>query len=177
MLALSRLEAGRLPAHVQEVRIPTLFEALKIEAREVCEQARLDVVWQAEDDLLSLHTDKGKLKIILTNLLSNALKFTPRGHITVRAQRHDIGVEFCVTDTGIGIPRDALAAIFEPFQQLKGESWNSQHGTGLGLHIVKRLVELLGGTVTVESEIGKGSTFRVWTPSRDAPSPRRETAR
>jgi PAS domain S-box-containing protein len=172
MLDLSRLEAGRLPVYVQEVRILTLFEELKIETREICEQAQLDVVWQAEGALPSLHTDKGKLKIIIKNLLGNALKFTPQGCIIVRAQHRDAGVEFCVTDTGIGIPQDALAVIFEPFQQVKGESWDSQHGTGLGLHIVKRLVELLGGTVAVESEVGKGSTFRVWAPSRDTPSSR-----
>jgi light-regulated signal transduction histidine kinase (bacteriophytochrome) len=79
-----------------------------------------------------------------------------------------------VVDTGVGIFREALAVIFEPFQQVKGEGWGSQHGTGLGLHIVKRLVELLDGTVVVESEVGKGSTFRVWTPSRDIPSQRTE---
>jgi PAS domain S-box-containing protein len=170
MLDLSRLEAGRLPVYMQEVRIPTLIEELKAETREICEQARLNVVWQAEDALLSLHTDRGKLKIIIKNLLGNALKFTPQGRITVQAQRRAAGVEFCVTDTGIGIPQDALAAIFEPFWQVEGETPGPQNGTGLGLHMVKRLVELLGGTVAVESEVGKGSTFRVWAPSSATPS-------
>jgi PAS domain S-box-containing protein len=177
MLDLSRLDAGRLPVYVQEVRIPTLFEELKTETQEICEQARLEVEWRAEDPLLSLHTDRGKLKIILKNLLSNALKFTPQGCVIVRAQRREAGVEFCVTDTGIGIPQDALAVIFEPFQQVEAEDWGSQRGTGLGLHIVKRLVELLGGTVAVESEVGQGSTFRLWAPSSDTPSSRIETAR
>jgi signal transduction histidine kinase len=169
MLDLSRLEAGRLPVHVQEVRIPTLLEELKMETREICEQARLDVMWQAEDVRLSLHTDREKLKIIIKNLLGNAVKFTPQGRITVQAQPREGGVEFCVTDTGIGIPRDALATIFEPFRQVEGNGQGSQYGTGLGLHIVERLVELLGGTVTVESVIGKGSTFRVWTPMLSLP--------
>jgi PAS domain S-box-containing protein len=170
MLDLSRLEAGRLPVHVQEVRIPTLLEELRMETQEICEQARLEVVWQAEDTFPSLYTDKGKLKVVVKNLLSNALKFTSQGRITIQARPRDGGVEFCVTDTGIGIPRDALALVFEPFQQVEGEGWSAQHGTGLGLHIVKRLVELLGGTVTVESEVRQGSTFRVWVPSRDTPA-------
>jgi signal transduction histidine kinase len=176
ILDLSRLEAGRLPVQVQEVRIPTLLEELKAETREICEQARLDVVWQAEKTLPPLHTDGGNLKIILKNLLGNALKFTPRGRITVQAQQSGGGVEFCVTDTGIGIPQDALTVIFEPFRQVEGNSQGSQHGTGLGLHIVKRLVELLGGTVAVESEVGQGSTFRVWVPSGAPPSSRQVTA-
>jgi PAS domain S-box-containing protein len=165
MLDLSRLEAGRLPVHIQEVRIPTLLEELKADTREICERARLEVVWQTEDPPPSLHTDRGKLKVIIKNLLGNAVKFTPQGRIIVQARSREGGVEFCVTDTGIGIPQDALAMIFGPFRQVQEEGWGSQHGTGLGLHIVKRLVELLGGTVAVESVIGKGSTFRVWTPT------------
>jgi signal transduction histidine kinase len=123
----------------------------------------VDIVWQGEQTLVPLYTDLEKLKIVIKNLLGNALKFTSQGRIIVQAQRRDAGVEFCVIDTGVGIPQDALAVIFEPFQQVEGK--NSQRETGLGLHIVKRLVELLGGTVAVESEVGQGSTFRVWMPS------------
>ncbi len=167
MLDLSRLEAGRLSVYVQEVKIPPLFEVLKIETQEICEQAQLDVMWQVEDTLLSLHTDREKLKTIIKNLLGNALKFTPQGRITVQARARKDGIEFCVVDTGIGMPEHTLTTIFEPFRQIDGNDRGAQRGTGLGLHIVKRLVELLGGTVEVESEVGMGSTFHVWLPNAE----------
>jgi signal transduction histidine kinase len=107
--------------------------------------------------------------MVLKNLLGNAVKFTERGSITVTARSREEGVEISVTDTGIGIPRKALAVIFEPFRQVHDSSTKQNKGTGLGLHIVKRLLELLGGSIGVESEVGRGSTFRVWMPSLSEP--------
>ena len=162
VLDLSRLEAGRLPVEVREVRIPKLLEELQAETQGLRERASLEFVWQVEGELPPTHTDPGKLKVVVKNLIGNAVKFTKAGSITVAAHSHNGGVEISVTDTGIGIPPEALALIFEPFHQV--DNSGQQGGTGLGLYIVKRLLELLGGTVRVESEVGRGSTFRVWVP-------------
>jgi signal transduction histidine kinase len=164
MLDLSRLEAGRLPVDVHEVTIPSLLKELADETQELREKSAPEVVWRIKGTLPTLYTDRGKLKIVIRNLLSNAVKFTPQGRITVQVQRRDGGVELSVTDTGMGIPQDALVMIFEPFRQVAREGLSFQQGTGLGLHIVKQLVELLGGTVAVESEVGTGSRFCLWVP-------------
>ncbi len=162
VLDLSRLEAGRLPVEVREVQVPELLEELKAETQEVRERASLEFVWQVEGELPPLQTDPGKVKVVVKNLIGNAVKFTKAGSITVAAHNHDGGVEISVTDTGVGISQEAIELIFEPFHQV--DNSGQLGGTGLGLHIVKRLLELLGGTVTVESEVGRGSTFRVWVP-------------
>jgi signal transduction histidine kinase len=164
VLAVSRLEAGRLPIEVQAVELGTLLEEVKAETQGVQEQSGLAFVWKVEGELPLLHTDAGKLKVVLKNLIGNAGKFTKEGGITIEIQGGLRGIAIKVIDTGIGIPAEARGLIFEPFRQAESSITRSQGGTGLGLHIVKRLLELLGGTVTVESEVGRGSTFRVWVP-------------
>jgi signal transduction histidine kinase len=104
--------------------------------------------------------------VVLKNLLSNAIKFTTEGSVRINARAHASGVEISVTDTGIGIPREAQSFIFEPFRQVDSSDTRRYSGSGLGLHIVKRLLDLLGGTIMVESSVGHGSTFRVWLPFR-----------
>ena len=164
VLDLNRLEAGRLPVDVKEVRAAQLLGELKAEMQGLCEQSGLAHVWQGAPGLPLLYTDPGKLKVVLKNLVSNAVKFTKEGSVTVEAQMQRGGVEFRVRDTGIGIPADALSFIFEPFRQVDSSDTRLYSGSGLGLHIVQRLLGLLGGTITVESVVGQGSTFRVWLP-------------
>jgi signal transduction histidine kinase len=101
---------------------------------------------------------------VLKNLIGNAVKFTEKGSITIQADSREGGVEISVSDTGIGIPPDARSRIFEPFYQGDSSSTRLFGGAGFGLYIVKRLLELLEGTVTVDSEVGQGSTFRIWIP-------------
>ncbi len=164
VLDLNRLEAGRLPVDVQEVAIPKFVAELQAELQGLCDQSGLACLWSVAPGLPVVHTDAGKLKVILKNLVSNAVKFTQEGSITLAATERHGGVEFRVTDTGIGIPAEAHASIFEPFRQLDGSDTRRYGGSGLGLHIVRRLLEVLGGHITVESTVGQGSTFRVWLP-------------
>jgi PAS domain S-box-containing protein len=172
VLDVSRLEAGRLPVEVQRVEIPALLEEIKAETQGIQERVDLEFSWKVEGGLPSLHTDPGKLKIVLKNLIGNAMKFTKEGRITVEAQGSVGGVEIKVVDTGMGIPSESLGLIFEPFRQVDTIAKGQAEGTGLGLHIVKRLLELLGGTVTVESQVGYGSTFCVWMPKESSASPK-----
>ena len=150
---------------VTEVRMPELLTEIQTDTLGLQEQSSLAFTWRADAALPVLRTDRGKLKVVIKNLLGNAVKFTPAGSITVAAQRRRGGVEISVTDTGVGIPPEGKAAIFEPFHQLDNSTTRKYEGTGLGLHIVKRLLELLQGTIEVESEVGRGSTFRVWIPT------------
>ena len=164
ILDVSRLEAGRLPMEIQRVEVPTLLEEIKAETEAERERVDLIYTWTMQGELPPLYTDPSKLKIVLKNLIRNAVKFTEEGSVTVEAQGLCGGVEVSVSDTGIGIPAEALELIFEPFRQV-GLTLSERRGIGLGLHIVKRLLALLGGTIRVESKLGAGSTFRVWVPS------------
>lgn len=164
VLDLQRLETARLPVEIQAVYVPDFLAALETETHSLRAQTELAFVWRMEEPLPIVYTDPPKLKVVLKNLLGNAVKFTPQGQITLVVRRRDEGVEFRVTDTGVGIPQDALSRIFEAFQQVEGSQQQNANGVGLGLYIVKRLLELLQGRVMVESEVGQGSTFRVWIP-------------
>ena len=169
-LDVSRLEAGRLPMEIQRVEVPTLLEEIKAETEAERERVDLIYTWTLQGELPPLYTDPSKLKIVLKNLIRNAVKFTEEGSVTVEAQGLCGGVEVSVSDTGIGIPAEALELIFEPFRQV-GLTLSERRGIGLGLHIVKRLLALLGGTIRVESKLGAGSTFRVWVPREHSISP------
>jgi PAS domain S-box-containing protein len=166
VLDLNRLERGRLGVECAPVALATLFADVQAETQWLRDHSGLAFVWDIQPPQLALTTDAGKLKVVVKNLVSNAIKYTRAGSVQVTACERAGGVEIRVADTGIGIPAAQREAIFEAFYQLDPLG---APGVGLGLYIVRRLVALLQGTITVESEEGRGSTFRVWVPALPPP--------
>ena len=163
-LEVSRLERGRVPIDVQQASLADVLAEVDAETRDLQEKAGVPVVLELPPGDVELRTDRSKLKVVVKNLVGNALKFTERGCVTVRAARKDGRVVIEVADTGIGIAPADQAVVFQAFRQVKSSAARSQSGVGLGLFIVARFVELLRGTVTLESAVGTGSTFRVELP-------------
>ena len=171
ILDISRIEAGRLPVHVSRFSLAQLVNEVVAEVRPISERAQLQVHCELEPRLPDLHSDRPKVKQILLNLVTNAIKFTPKGSVTVSARRREKGtVELSVTDTGIGVSEKDQVRIFEDFQQADNSPAREYGGVGLGLAIVQRLAHMLDATIDLKSKVGKGSTFTVLLPTR---SPRR----
>ncbi|HEX2281945.1 MAG TPA: PAS domain S-box protein [Thermomicrobiales bacterium] len=165
LLDLARIEAGRLDLAIRAVDIG---EAITRVHRMVSVQAAakgIDSAVAVEPDLPLIAADPDRLIQILLNLVGNAVKFTEQGHVLSTVRRADDGVEVRVTDTGIGIAPEAQIAIFDEFRQADASTTRRFGGTGLGLAIAKRLVEMQGGTLTVQSAVGVGSTFTLWLPA------------
>ena len=167
-LDMSRLQAGQLPLDLREFQLGELLQEIETETRDLPRHPDVRLEWHPLPSPQPLYSDPSKIKVVVKNLLGNAVKFTSRGAIAVRAQAAAGGVEIRVDDTGPGIAPELLPVIFEPFRQAAGDH---QGGVGLGLYIVRRLLTELGGSIDVESVFGRGSTFRMWIPLR-APATR-----
>ena len=165
-LDLSRLEAGQMPVEIQETRVADLIRSLQADLCEQQSKPNVQWIWDVEKALPLIRSDPLKLKVVLKNLLMNASKFTDRGSVTVSVHRQGDGVGVDVADTGIGIAPEILPIIFDPFRQGDGSMTRRHGGVGLGLYIARRLLQLLGGTISVDSEVGVGSTFHVGIPAR-----------
>lgn len=168
ILDISKIEAGRMDLICSEYEMDAFLSGIEMTIRPMLREAGLDFTIEKEPDIDVHSTDENKLKQILLNLLSNAIKFTPKGSIVLRVGHtkfHDV-LEFAVIDTGIGIDNGNFDTIFDPFRQIDGSTTRKYGGTGLGLAITKKLVELLGGRIWVESEIGRGSAFHFILPAQ-----------
>jgi signal transduction histidine kinase len=164
LLDLSKIEAGRMEVSAARFDLGDLVRSSVATIEPMLKADRVRVVTEIDPALPPITTDRDKLKQILLNLLSNAAKFTDEGVIRVSAWRAGDTLLLAVADTGIGMSPEALGYIFEEFRQVDMSSTRRHGGTGLGLTIARRLARLLGGEVTVESDLGKGSTFTITLP-------------
>ncbi|MEK7852058.1 MAG: ATP-binding protein, partial [Deltaproteobacteria bacterium] len=165
ILDLSKIESGKMDIHIEEFGIADLVDDARATVTPLISQKGLNTAFTWDEDIPVIRSDRNKIKQVLLNLLSNAVKFTPNGgSITIGARRKDGSIELSVADTGIGIARENLDKIFDEFRQVDGSSTREYGGTGLGLAITKRLMNLLGGGISVESKLGKGSTFTINIP-------------
>jgi signal transduction histidine kinase len=163
ILQVGGIEAGKVRANCENVNMLDFLVELK-SGYEILSKTDVSLHWDLPSKLPMAWTDGGKLKHILQNLINNAIKFTENGRVTVSARCVSEVIEFQVTDTGIGMPQDMLPSIFQMFRQLDSSNTRSYGGSGVGLYIVKKFVDLLGGKIEVESVLGQGSTFTVTLP-------------
>lgn len=165
-LDISRMDAGALPVNLVPVNVRLLLDEVGAQVPAALIKPGVRLTFHADPEVGEVESDHPKLKMAVRNLVHNALKFTERGAVTVRAFTEDEGATLVimVTDTGIGISDEGRAIIFEMFRQVDGSDRRRHDGVGLGLYIVQRLMTLLGGMIDVESELGRGSCFRIRLP-------------
>ncbi len=167
LLDLAKVEAGRVEISPAWFEMVDLFSALRGMFKPILSSPDVMLVFEPPENAERLYNDDKKLSQILRNYIANALKFTSKGEVRVMAKQNgDDTVTFAVADTGIGIAKELQHAIFHDFAQIDSPIQKRLRGTGLGLSLSKRLAELLGGTVALDSELGRGSTFYVTVPLR-----------
>jgi signal transduction histidine kinase/CheY-like chemotaxis protein len=166
LLDLAKVEAGKIVVRPVEFEVATLFGTLRGMLRPLLLNTSVNLVFEEPEGLPPLCTDDGKVSQILRNFISNALKFTEEGEVRVSARLAPDGrnIVFSVADTGIGIAPEHQSVIFQEFAQIENSMQRKVRGTGLGLPLSRKLAELLGGSVAVESELRRGSTFSLTVP-------------
>jgi PAS domain S-box-containing protein len=171
ILDLAKIEAGKMTLEISDVVVPALLEDVKKNNASLLANKNVQMAVSTDENLPTLTCDQGRLYQILNNLVSNAAKFTKVGQITLRAFPENSDMVLQVEDTGSGIQPDELEEIFEEFTQADTSSTRQHEGTGLGLTITRRLVQMHGGRINVASVVGKGSTFTVHLPLKAKISP------
>ncbi len=165
ILDLSKIAKGEMVSATRRQDVKALINQLRREIAPLESGKPYKVQYEIGPGIPAVETDGEKLKRVLSNILSNALKFTDRGEVKLSVIKERTGeLSFAIADTGIGIPKEKIPLIFESFRQLDGSQTRRHGGTGLGMAISKNLVDLIGGRIEVESEVGRGSIFRVSIP-------------
>lgn len=165
LLDVSKVEANRMELSLEQVELKPLLEHSRMTVEELAKKKNVQLVFDIQPEIGSIQADPLRLKQILFNLLSNAIKFNHEGgRVTIKMFPEEQWLVCAIQDTGIGIPKDKWSELFQPFSQLDTSYARREEGTGLGLALTKHLVELHGGTITVESEVDIGSTFTFRLP-------------
>jgi signal transduction histidine kinase len=160
VLDLSKVESGKVKLSQIDIAMADVLEGLKRTMTPILSPRKQSLVIKVERGLPPVHADKGKIRQVILNLLSNAIRFTPDGgRLKIEAIRKDHSCQVSVVDNGIGIKKEDQEKLFEPFSQLDNPLTGEKGGTGLGLALTKQIIEKHGGQIWVESEYGKGSRF------------------
>jgi PAS domain S-box-containing protein len=169
ILDISKVEAGRMDLAYERTPIGSIVDVVRSVITALAHKKGIELDVDVPPTLPEVHIDPGRIKQVLYNLIANAIKFTPRGGVVKVSARADAKyLTVCVSDTGVGIAKEDLPRLFREFEQLPQANGVRPEGTGLGLALTRRLVQLHGGKVEVESTLGKGSTFSVFIPIRSA---------
>jgi signal transduction histidine kinase len=169
ILDLAKIEAGRMTLGYEEVEISGLLDQVRVRHLALLHHKPVELLIEMGQKVPPIEADRLRLNQIITNLVTNAIKFTEKGIICLHTTHEEGWVQIAVQDEGIGMKESDLATIFEQFRQVDGSNTRRAGGTGLGLAITNHLVQLHGGTITVESELDKGSTFFVRLPVKRPP--------
>ncbi len=165
ILDLSKIEAGKMEIQEDEVLLDELIDDVDNSIRPLVINKKIDLkVTRKSNTKIYVNTDRGKVTQVLINLLGNAVKFTDTGYVELRIATEENKINFDIIDTGIGMSKENLKLIFEEFRQVDGTTTRKYSGTGLGLAICKKISEILKGSISVDSEIGKGSKFTFSIP-------------
>jgi signal transduction histidine kinase len=170
LLDASKLESGTMRLDLSTIELRGLVDELRQQMQPLAAEKEIALEERMPAGLPPLRADRAKLRRVLVNLISNALKFTPRGgRVSLSAAPEGGAVRVSVSDTGVGIPEEDLRDIFDKYAQARSRATRSEKGTGLGLYITRQLVELHGGRIEVQSEVGRGSTFSFTIPTAREP--------
>lgn len=164
ILDLSKIEAGKMEMYIEEFDFNMHLDQIEATAKPLIEKNRNKFIIEKPEDIKNLTNDQTRLRQILFNMLSNAAKFTKNGEVKLSVTNYGDKIRFAVSDTGIGMSPEQLGKVFEEFTQADSSTSKNYGGTGLGLPISKKIAEMMGGIMEVESEEGKGTTFSITIP-------------